>query len=183
MSLIGDARVSTTKLRQVLSQQFDGFNEADCERIFEDRASGTDPGRPQLTAGLRYLRGGDVFIVLAAMHTMPSHFSQTTRHSAVGRAGPGAWPRLRPATRKSNAQAQGPRHANTRWRTSLDVARRARLLQGTPSADPIEPESAAPHRKMRDPATRRQLGDNPAFQPADSVHAHETQHRQEIQPE
>ena len=64
MSLIGYARVSTLEGRQVLDRQLDALKEAGCERVFEDRASGADPARPQLTACLDYLRGGDVLVVL-----------------------------------------------------------------------------------------------------------------------
>ena len=64
MSLIGYVRVSTLEGRQVLDRQLDALNEAGCERVFEDRASGADPQRPQLTACLDYLRRGDVLVVL-----------------------------------------------------------------------------------------------------------------------
>ena len=51
-----------------------------------------------------------------------------------------------------------------------------------PSASPIKPESAAAPRELRDPAARRQPGDNLAFKAADSVHSHETQHLEQSQP-
>ena len=54
MSLIGNARVSTTEGRQL-----DALREAGCERIFEDHASGAAADRPNLAACLDYLRGGD----------------------------------------------------------------------------------------------------------------------------
>ena len=63
MSLIGYARVSTTEGRQVLDRQLDPLKDFGCERIFEDRASGSDPGQPQLAICLDYLRGGDVLVV------------------------------------------------------------------------------------------------------------------------
>ena len=62
MSPIGYARVSTAEGRQVLDRQLDALNEARCERIFEDRASGAAE-RPQLVACLDYLREGDVLVV------------------------------------------------------------------------------------------------------------------------
>ena len=40
MGLIGYARVSTVEGRQVLDRQLDTLNDARCERVFEDRASG-----------------------------------------------------------------------------------------------------------------------------------------------
>lgn len=63
MGLIGYARVSTAEGRQVLDRQLDALNDAGCERVFEDRASGT-ADRPNLAACLDYLRQGDVLVVL-----------------------------------------------------------------------------------------------------------------------
>jgi DNA invertase Pin-like site-specific DNA recombinase len=64
MSLIGYARVSTTEGRQLLDRQLDALNEAGCERVFQDHASGADKDRPGLTACLDHLRKGDVLVVL-----------------------------------------------------------------------------------------------------------------------
>ena len=64
MSQVGYARVSTLEGRQVLDRQLDALKEADCERIFQDRASGAGRGRSQLAACLDYLRKGDVLVVL-----------------------------------------------------------------------------------------------------------------------
>ena len=58
MALIGYARVSTVEGRQLLDRQRDSLDGAGCERIFEDRASGTDPGRPGLAACLDHMRTG-----------------------------------------------------------------------------------------------------------------------------
>ena len=64
MSLVGYARVSTAEGRQVLDRQLDALNDAGCERVFEDHASGASSDRPNLTACLDYLRRGDVLVVL-----------------------------------------------------------------------------------------------------------------------
>jgi DNA invertase Pin-like site-specific DNA recombinase len=64
MGLIGYARVSTAEGRQVLDRQLDALNDAGCERVFEDRASGAASQRPELAACLDYLRKGDVLVVL-----------------------------------------------------------------------------------------------------------------------
>ena len=64
MGLIGYARVSTAEGRQVLDRQLDALNNAGCERVFEDRASGAASNRPNLAACLDYLRQGDVLVVL-----------------------------------------------------------------------------------------------------------------------
>ena len=64
MGLIGYARVSTAEGAQVLDRQLDALNQAGCERIFEERASGAKAERPGLTACLDFLRKGDVLVVL-----------------------------------------------------------------------------------------------------------------------
>ena len=45
MALIGYARVSTIEGRQMLDRQRDALEGVGCQRVFEDRASGTDPNR------------------------------------------------------------------------------------------------------------------------------------------
>ena len=64
MALIGYARVSTVERRQLLDRQRDALEDAGCERVFEDRASGTDPDRPGLADCLDHLRKDDVLVVL-----------------------------------------------------------------------------------------------------------------------
>lgn len=64
MGLIGYARISTSEGKQLLDRQIDALNEAGCERIFQDTASGADAGRPGLAACLDHLRDKDVLVVL-----------------------------------------------------------------------------------------------------------------------
>jgi len=53
---VGYARVST--LEQNPELQFDSLRSADCEKIFQDKASGAKAERPGLTEAMAYLRKG-----------------------------------------------------------------------------------------------------------------------------
>ncbi|PVC88536.1 DNA invertase [Streptomyces sp. CS090A] len=59
--LIGYARVSTDE--QEAQLQHDALTDANCARIFTDKASGKNTNRPELTAALDYLRPGDTLCV------------------------------------------------------------------------------------------------------------------------
>ena len=59
--LVGYARVSTED--QTTRLQTDALKSAGCEKIFEEKASGTSTERPQLTQLLEILRRGDVLVV------------------------------------------------------------------------------------------------------------------------
>ena len=61
MALIGYARVSTHD--QHLDQQIDALTQAGCQRIYEEKASGTRTDRPELVKALDYARDGDVLVV------------------------------------------------------------------------------------------------------------------------
>ena len=60
-ALIGYARVSTTG--QLLDRQQHALAEAGCLRVFADKLSGKNAGRPELAACLDYLRPGDTLVV------------------------------------------------------------------------------------------------------------------------
>jgi DNA invertase Pin-like site-specific DNA recombinase len=59
--LIGYARVSTVD--QDLALQRDALQQAGCERIFEEAASGAKENRPELAKALDHMRKGDTLVV------------------------------------------------------------------------------------------------------------------------
>ena len=59
--LIGYARVSTQD--QNLDLQVDALTKADCEKIFDDKISGSRSERPGLAKALEMLRDGDTLVV------------------------------------------------------------------------------------------------------------------------
>ena len=61
MSLIGYARVSTNA--QDTELQLAALNEAGCEKVFDETASGAKADRPELKSCLAYLREGDTLVV------------------------------------------------------------------------------------------------------------------------
>jgi hypothetical protein len=61
LALIGYARVSTAE--QDTALQTDALRKADCERVFEDAASGAKADRPGFADALAYLRDGEVLTV------------------------------------------------------------------------------------------------------------------------
>lgn len=61
MALIGYARVSTHD--QHLDQQVTALSLAGCDRLFEEKATGTKADRPELTRAIDYARDGDVLVV------------------------------------------------------------------------------------------------------------------------
>ena len=59
--LVGYARVSTQDQKPAL--QLYALKQADCEKIFEEKASGAKRDRPELQALLDYVREGDTIVV------------------------------------------------------------------------------------------------------------------------
>lgn len=59
--IVGYARVSTQD--QSLDSQLDLLKAAGCERIFEEKASGSKDDRPELQRAIDMLRPGDKFVV------------------------------------------------------------------------------------------------------------------------
>lgn len=59
--LVGYARVSTQDQNSRL--QLDALAAAGCERTFEEKASGAQRDRPELTRALDYMRDGDTLVV------------------------------------------------------------------------------------------------------------------------
>lgn len=58
---VGYARVSTQDQKPEL--QLDALAQADCVRVFAEKASGAQRERPQLQAALDYMRNGDTLVV------------------------------------------------------------------------------------------------------------------------
>ncbi len=61
MTRVGYARVSTTG--QNLLVHPEKLNAAGCEKVFQEKRSGVDAGRPALKRCLEYLREGDTLLV------------------------------------------------------------------------------------------------------------------------
>jgi DNA invertase Pin-like site-specific DNA recombinase len=61
MATVGYARVSSTG--QDLSVQLEKLNATGCDKIFQEKRSGVDAGRPELRACVEFLREGDTLIV------------------------------------------------------------------------------------------------------------------------
>ena len=59
MALVGYARVSS--VGQTLDVQLEKLKH--CDKIYQEKASGTSSKRPQLSACLDYIREGDVLVI------------------------------------------------------------------------------------------------------------------------
>jgi DNA invertase Pin-like site-specific DNA recombinase len=59
--LVGYARVSTQD--QDLALQLDALRGVGCSKVFEEKASGAQRDRPELTAAVDYMREGDTLVV------------------------------------------------------------------------------------------------------------------------
>lgn len=60
MKTVGYARVSS--VGQSLEVQLEKLANAGCEKIYQEKRSGTDANRPELEKALDYVREGDVFV-------------------------------------------------------------------------------------------------------------------------
>jgi DNA invertase Pin-like site-specific DNA recombinase len=61
MAKVGYARVSSAG--QSLQVQLDKLKAANCERIYQEKASGTTASRPEFISCMAYLREGDTLVV------------------------------------------------------------------------------------------------------------------------
>jgi DNA invertase Pin-like site-specific DNA recombinase len=80
MARVGYARVSSTG--QSLEIQLDKLRAVGCDRIFQEKLSGTTDRRPQLRECLRYLREGDTLIIsrLDRLARSTLHLHQIAEH-------------------------------------------------------------------------------------------------------
>jgi DNA invertase Pin-like site-specific DNA recombinase len=87
MTLVAYARTSTIDQNPEL--QFDALEKAGCEKLFTDKASGTDRDRPELAKCLAFLRKGDVLVFwkldrLARSMVHLGEIAETCRQKDVG---------------------------------------------------------------------------------------------------
>ena len=61
MPVVGYARVSSTG--QDLAVQLEKLEAAGCDKVFKEKRSGVDAGRPELKRCVEYLRDGDTLLV------------------------------------------------------------------------------------------------------------------------
>jgi len=61
MPVVGYARVSS--IGQDLGVQLEKLEKAGCHKVFKEKRSGVDAGRPELKRCLEYLREGDTLLV------------------------------------------------------------------------------------------------------------------------
>lgn len=61
MSVVGYARVSS--IGQSLDVQLSKLSEYGCDKIYQEKRSGTTADRPELKACLDYVRGGDILVI------------------------------------------------------------------------------------------------------------------------
>ncbi|MFK5949687.1 MAG: recombinase family protein [Methylococcales bacterium] len=61
MAVVGYARVST--IGQSLDVQLDKLNEYGCDKIFQEKRSGTTADRPELSQCRQYVRDGDTLVI------------------------------------------------------------------------------------------------------------------------
>ena len=64
MTTVGYARVSSTG--QDLGVQLEKLEATGCEKVFKEKRSGADAGRPELKRCLEYLRDGDYGVEYSA---------------------------------------------------------------------------------------------------------------------
>ncbi len=83
--IVGYARVSTTD--QDLGVQLDELAAHGCERVFRDKATGTNTSRPGLTEMLSFVREGDMVVVTRLdrfARSLPDLFAMLDKLSKCG---------------------------------------------------------------------------------------------------
>jgi len=87
MTTVGYARVSSTG--QDLSVQIEKL--AGCDKVFKEKRSGVDTGRPELKRCLDYLREGDTLLVTKIDQRDRLQISIASSLSSPRRAWPFGW--------------------------------------------------------------------------------------------
>lgn len=149
MARIGYARVSTQD--QELDAQIDALTQAGCVRIFDEKASGMDPERPQLKATLEYLREGDDLVVYSLSRIGRSVVDLVLTVVALEDRGIGLVSLVEPIDTRSTAQTATGRFTlwlfvilaglerdltQERTRATLEAKRAAGIRGGRPPALP-----------------------------------------------
>ena len=87
MPVVGYARVSSTG--QDLTLQLEKLEMAGCEKVFKEKRSGVDAGRPELKRCLEYLREGDTLLVHQDRSPSPLDLRSLSHRFGAGGEGGG----------------------------------------------------------------------------------------------
>ena len=87
MPVVGYARVSS--IGQDLGVQLEKLEKAGCHKVFKEKRSGVDAGRPELKRCLEYLREGDTLLVHQDRSPSPLDLRSLSHRFGAGGEGGG----------------------------------------------------------------------------------------------